>query len=368
MRNLRIAHISPDVFERSSSFIQANIRGLNGHVVSFFGGYFPTHYGMNKKLELSFLDKFIFKLFGQIQGLNRAEYALLKALKNERIDLVFTEYGPTASAVIQVLNKLSIPVVIHFHGYDVYHQPTVVKHKKNYEQLIKLGAHAIAVSKEMKQELIRWGFPEDRVIYSPCGCHSRFVKLPTQNQRQGFIAVGRMVEKKGPLFTIQAFELALQQGLQDELTFIGDGPLLAECQRYVDDNQLSGSIHFLGHQSHDFVLDKMLRSKIFLQHSVTSAEGDKEGTPVSIVEAMAVEMPVVSTYHAGIQDVVSGGKNGFLVQERDIKGMANFILKLASDHEMCLEMGKAGRVAVQQNYTDTSHLKAINLFIDKIVS
>ena len=73
MRNLRIAHISPDVFERSSSFIQANIRGLDGHVVSFFGGYFPTHYGMNKKLQLGFLDKFIFKLFWKNQGLNCQE-------------------------------------------------------------------------------------------------------------------------------------------------------------------------------------------------------------------------------------------------------------------------------------------------------
>lgn len=368
MKDLRIAHISPDVYERSSSFIQANISGLLGTVIPFYGGYFPTGYGQNSMIQLDLWDKIKFKILGKINGLNRAEYALYKVLKQQKIDLVFTEYGPSACAMIHVLRQLSIPVVIHFHGYDVYHQPTVTKHKSNYDKLIGMGAHAIAVSKEMRQELIHWGFPEHRVIYSPCGCHARFVQLPVQSHRQGFIAVGRMVEKKGPLFTIQAFEYALKKGMQDQLTFIGDGPLLASCQEYVQRNGLSEHIHFLGHQSHDFVLESMLKSRIFLQHSVTSSEGDKEGTPVSIAEAMAVEMPVISTFHAGIQDVVTSGENGYLVHEKDIAGMGDFILELSNNQERCMEMGKTGRITVENHYTDILHLKSINQFIGQIMS
>jgi glycosyltransferase involved in cell wall biosynthesis len=368
MKNLRIAHISPDIFEKSSSFIQANILGLDGTVVPFYGGYFPTKWGNNFPLELSIWEKFVFKFKNQIGGLNRAEYSFYKALKRERIDLIFTEYGPTACAIMRTIEKYKAPLLVHFHGYDVYHLPTVRKHKANYEKLISLQANAIAVSKEMKQELISWGFPSERVIYSPCGCHSRFVELQVPKERSGFIAVGRMVEKKGPLYTIKAFEMALKNGLKDNLTFIGDGPLMDTCKEYVVENKLGDYIHFLGHQSHDFVLERMLNAKVFLQHSVTSSEGDKEGTPVSVVEAMAVCMPVISTYHAGIQDVVAHGENGFLVREKDIAEMSKYILALAEDEEKCREMGNSGRTSVQKNFTDKAHLAAINDFIEKIMS
>ncbi len=367
MKKLRIAHISQDVFEKSSSFIQANIEGLDGTVVPFYGGYLPNKMGSGIDLKINFFEKVIFRFQQNILGLNRSEYALYKSIKQERIDVVFTEYGPAACAIVKVIERLQIPLLIHFHGYDVYHQPTVNKHKGTYSKLISIATGVIAVSKEMRQELIHWGFPAEKVVYSPCGCHSRFVELPLQSSRSGFLAVGRMVEKKGPLYTIKAFEKALKKGLDDHLTFIGDGPLLEECMQYVRQNGLERYIHFLGHQSHDFVLERMLNARIFLQHSVTSSEGDKEGTPVSVVEAMAVEMPVISTAHAGIQDVVGQGVSGFLVAEKDIDGMADYILKLAKDDALCVKMGSEGRIAVKGNYTDKTHLKTINDFIHQVM-
>ena len=358
-----IAHISPDEFEKSSSFIQANIRGLEGIVVPYFGGYMPRFSEGNEELKLGLIDRFIFKIKGDIHGLSRSEFALYKSLKRHRVDLIFAEYGPTASAVYRVANALKIPLLVHFHGYDVYHQPTVSKHKAHYQQIIAHGAKAIAVSKEMRETLISWGFPAQDVVYSPCGCHTQFLELPLPSERKGFVAVGRMVDKKGPLFTIQAFHRAIQDGLSETLTFIGDGPLMPVCRQYVEDNQLQKNILFLGHQSHDIVLQCMLKAKVFLQHSVTSHEGDREGTPVSIVEAMAVGMPVVSTRHAGIQDVVRHGVDGFLVSEGDVSSMADFIVQLANDPAGCERMGSEGRSAVRAHYTDKIHLQTINDFI-----
>ena len=367
MKKLKIAHISPDTFEKSSSFIQANIQGLEGIVVPFYGGALPNRSGNGDLLGLNVFERAIYKFRNQVLGLNRSEYAFYKAIRENRIDIVFTEYGPTACAIARVIERLKIPLIIHFHGYDVYHQPTLNKYKGTYSKLSSIATGVIAVSKEMRQELIHWGFPAEKVVYSPCGCHSRFVELPLPSSRSGFLAVGRMVEKKGPLYTIEAFEKALKKGLDDHLTFIGDGPLLEECMQYVRQNGLERYIHFLGHQAHDFVLERMLNARIFLQHSVTSSEGDKEGTPVSVVEAMAVEMPVISTVHAGIQDVVGQGVSGFLVAEKDIDGMADYILKLAKDDALCAKMGHEGRIAVKGNYTDKSHLKTINDFIHQVM-
>ncbi|MBM3427226.1 MAG: glycosyltransferase [Bacteroidetes bacterium] len=364
-KELNIAHISPDEFEKSSSFIQANIMGLEGNVFPYFGGYMPRYFGKHEELSLGLLDRIVFKVKGNIRGLSRNEYALYKSLKENEVDLIFAEYGPTASAVYRVAKALKIPLLVHFHGYDVYHQPTVSKQKKHYQKIIAQGATAIAVSKEMRQTLISWGFDADDVVYSPCGCHTKFLELSLPSERNGFVAVGRMVDKKAPLLTIQAFHRALKEGLKDTLTFIGDGPLMPVCKQYVDENELQKNVVFLGYQSHEVVLQAMLQAKVFLQHSVTSQEGDREGTPVSIVEAMAVGMPVISTVHAGIQDVVRHGVDGFLVSEGDVESMADFILRLAKDAAGCERMGKEGRAVVRSHYTDKIHLQTINDFILK---
>jgi glycosyltransferase involved in cell wall biosynthesis len=135
------------------------------------------------------------------------------------------------------------------------------------------------------------------------------------------------------------------------LCFIGDGPLLSVCRDFAQTLAIGHAVQFLGAQPHDAVAREMRRSRAFVQHSVTGADGDREGTPVAILEAGAAGLPVIATRHAGIPDVVIHDNTGLLVDERDINGMAEHMVSLARDAQFAGELGRAAASHVRKHYT-----------------
>jgi glycosyltransferase involved in cell wall biosynthesis len=103
---------------------------------------------------------------------------------------------------------------------------------------------------------------------------------------------------------------------------------------------------------------------MFVQHSVTPSYGDAEGTPVTILEAQAAGLPVVSTKHAGIPQAVVHGKTGYLVDERDVEGMAGYMSALLADRSACVAMGSQARQHIKQNYSMTRHISILQELID----
>src|SRR4030095_662225 len=94
-----------------------------------------------------------------------------------------------------------------------------------------------------------------------------------------------------------------------------------------------------------------------VQHSVVAPSGDCEGTPVSILEAGATGLPVVSTRHAGIPDVVIEGDTGFLVDEGDVAGMARHMIQIARNPRLADTMGRAARKHIEQNFSKDQRIK-----------
>ena len=135
------------------------------------------------------------------------------------------------------------------------------------------------------------------------------------------------------------------------LTIIGDGPLRADVAQIVKDLDLSNKVRLLGRQPHELVLQEIQRAHIYVQHSVTAPDGDEEGLPVSITEALAAGLPVVSTIHSGIPEVVRHGENGYLVNEGDIEMMATFMSKLADNPAKWPEFGQNGRQLLESEFS-----------------
>ena len=131
------------------------------------------------------------------------------------------------------------------------------------------------------------------------GCSRRADKDPDL-----LLAVGRMIPKKAPLTTIEAFARVAADFPSRRLEMIGDGPLLEDARRLAAERGLADRVAFLGLQPHPVVREKMARAAVFLQHSVTDADGNEEGLPIAIQEAMASGAVVISTRHAGIPDAV----------------------------------------------------------------
>lgn len=133
------------------------------------------------------------------------------------------------------------------------------------------------------------------------------------------LTVARLVEKKGIQYSIQAVAKVVKKYPQIEYKIAGDGPLKSDMESLIDGLKVNGNVKLLGGKQQGEIIELMKDADIFLAPSVTSNDGDQEGIPVAIMEALAQGLPVISTYHSGIPELVQDGISGFLVPERDTK-------------------------------------------------
>ena len=118
-----------------------------------------------------------------------------------------------------------------------------------------------------------------------------------------------------------------------------------------DELGLSESVHLTGRIPHDEVIAAFRRAHVYVQHSVTAPDGDEEGLPVSITEALAGGLPVVSTRHSGIPEVVRDDETGYVVDEGDVSGMAAAMVRMARQPERWDDFGQAARRLLEAEFS-----------------
>ena len=185
--------------------------------------------------------------------------------------------------------------------------------------------------------------------------------------------VGRLIEKKGPLDALEAFAQArqlAQEPLRAEmrLRVVGDGPLQLAMQRRMNELGLQGCVDVLGVQPPEAVAEWMRQSRCLLLPSRIASDGDAEGCPVVVLEAQLSGLPVVSTRHAGIPEVVLDGTTGLLVEEGDVAGLAQALVLMCRDPQRAKQLGSAGRARVMRHFTVDHHVKTVADVLSRVVS
>jgi colanic acid/amylovoran biosynthesis glycosyltransferase len=355
-----ICVVTPTEPSLTETFIRAHIQKLPARVTLVYG-WRPS---IDGSIVLSSPILICYKAWRMLTGggLEReTTAAYLKVFRERKIEAVLAEYGGAGVQVMDAAERAGIPLIVHFHGYDASNKSVLEEHKKTYPQMFETASAVIAVSRAMHRKLIELGAPEEKVHYNPYGVDcERFGGADPGSAPPIFIAVGRFMEKKAPQITIAAFSRTLKACPEARLRMIGEGPLLEECQLLANQLGVEHAIEFLGGQEHSVVQAEMQRARCFIQHSVVAPSGDAEGTPVSILEAGATGLPVVSTRHAGIPDVVVEGQTGFLVDEGDEVGMAHHMIELGREPALAARMGKDAREHIQQKFSQQQSL--INLW------
>lgn len=281
--------------------------------------------------------------------LNR--YRLKAALLRYR-GPVLIEYGTTAARALPVLRNLNRKFVVHFHGYDAHRSLIIEKHERAYREIFHLANAIVVVSRHMWETLVGIGAPVEKLHYIVYGIDPGLFKETDVSKNQAvFFCCGRFVEKKAPHLTIQAFHLAWQKQPGIQLRMAGDGPLRGYCEELISVLALGDAVQLLGELKPETVASELRTCRAFIQHSVTASDGDSEGTPVAILEAMSCGVPVISTRHAGISDIVGDGETGILCEEHDVDAMAQAIVHLASDPEKAGCLGKNAHAHVAGNFT-----------------
>ena len=275
---------------------------------------------------------------------------VLAFLRMHQPAAVLAEYGPMGCLLRGVCRAAAVPLYVHFHGYDASMLLRDPHQKRHYRALFRSAEGIIVPSHYLADKLAAAGCPFSKLYVNPCGVDpDRFV--PTSRVAQRLLAVGRLVDKKAPQLTIQAFARIAGRFSEARLDIVGDGPLAQQCQALICNLGLSGRVQLHGVQSSDYVAQLFREATLFVQHSLTALNGDAEGLPVAILEAMASALPVVSTRHSGIPEAVQDGIIGLLVEERDVEAMASAMCELLENPDRAVAMGVAGRKRVLAHFT-----------------
>jgi colanic acid/amylovoran biosynthesis glycosyltransferase len=152
-----------------------------------------------------------------------------------------------------------------------------------------------------------------------------------------------------------------------ELVIIGDGPQRGAAEELATSLGIDDRVRFLGAVDYSRCEEELRRSHVLLLHSVTAANGDQEGLPNVLGEAMSAGLPVISTKHAGIPELVRDGETGFLVNERDEVGTSAAMMRLAESADLRMRMGMAGRRLVEQQFSETRCRTVLEGLLDGLV-
>lgn len=360
---MNIALLSPSKNSYSETFIQAQKERLKGTVFYYYDGFMPT--------KLEGFDNFIIKNAGLkkklgLIGTDILAQSFSNSLKKHKIDIVLAHYGPTGEAVAEVCKQLKIPLVVHFHGYDAS-ITSVINVNNRYKHVFEIASYVIAVSKDMQIQLKQLGCPESKIIYNPCAPDDRFIEIMPKFTKQQFVSIGRFTDKKAPYLTILAFNEVLKKHPHANLLMAGEGPLLNTCKNLVELYKLSDNITFLGVITQDEFRIILIESLAFVQHSITADNGDKEGTPVAILEASGAGLPVIATNHAGIPDVILHKETGILVAEKDAEGMTDAMLELLKNPDYAKELGAKGKLRIKTYYNMINHINTLQNLLKSVI-
>jgi colanic acid/amylovoran biosynthesis glycosyltransferase len=274
-----------------------------------------------------------------------------------------------------VAQHLGIPLVVHFHGYDVSFLLPDAFWEEQYEALFDSASALIGVSNHICDKLKQLGAPEAKIQLLHGGIRlSRFDYDPPKPRFDGktvrCLHVGRLVEKKAPLDLVRGFSEARQQVGRDSdlrLTIAGDGPMREDVEDLISELGLPDHVRCLGNVPHERVVELMQESHLYTQHCKTASDGDEEGQGITFVEASATGLPIVTTRHNGIPDVVNDGETGFLVSEGDVEAMGEKIAYLALHPAEWPSFSEAGRRRVEEKFDLTKQTrKLISIYQDVV--
>lgn len=357
----------------TETFIKGHVDFLPLNKVYYFGklpvNIFPWGNVFSDNGYLRRFQNITFDFFG-IDQRKVFKNRLSRSIKGRKIDVVLAEFGTMGVQVYESCELAGVPLVVVFYGYDVWHKSTLDSNISKYQEMFSYATKIVGVSQDICKKLERIGCPNEKIEYLPCYVNlNRFKCTDHSNNPPIILSVGRFSETKSPHLTILAFNEVLKEIPDAKLVMVGKdggGELFEACHILVKALQIENSVEFKGILTPDEVKVEMDKASVFVQHSLTTPiYGDKEGTPVSVMEAMASGLPVVATNHAGIAELIISGENGFLVEEYDFLSMAKQIVYCLNNQELMAKIGKNASTSIRSNELISNHHKLLAEILNK---
>lgn len=279
---------------------------------------------------------------GAFHGLTAEQLLLSRWLRHRHTTVVLSEFGTSAADLLPVYRHAGVAVVPFFHGMDATRRDVVRRYRERYARLFAYSRCVLCASPHLAERLRLMGCRVP-VVSVPCLPSPFYYKLRATLAEPMFFFCGRFVEKKSPQAVLLAFAELVRTHPEARLVMAGDGPLLKSARQLAALLGIDGAVSFPGwidRSAHGQFLE---RATAYVQHSMRAPDGDCEGTPVSVMEAMAAGVPVISTRHAGIPFVARHDVTALLVDEGDYMSMARDMALLLEQPHTARRIGDEAR-------------------------
>lgn len=310
--------------------------------------------GMTVRNLLTAPVTFIRGIKGVVKNFNYDNYFFWSIFLDKDFDVILCHFGEQGKVGAYLKrNGIDGKLVSFFHGSDVHVLPRLLG-RYCYQQLFECGDLFFSNTNFTKNKVVELGCDKDKINVLPVGLDlSKFVykeRHYEHGHKFKILSVGRLVEKKGYRYSIEAVAKVMSKREDVVYNIVGDGPLRNELFEQVSLLGLGDKIVFKGALDHNRIIELYHASDVFLLPSVTATNGDMEGQALVLQEAQACGLPVISTLHNGIPEGVIDGVSGFLVPEGDSNAIAEKLELLIDRPGRIKEMGKAGREFVEDRY------------------
>lgn len=289
-------------------------------------------------------------------GVERRMWSHVAAMRCEpRFDVVVAQFGTNGRLALRMreLGAFAAPLATTFLGYDLTR--VVREHGPGYyADLFARGDLMLPLGECFRRRLIELGCSPEKIIVHRLGVKARAFEFSPRSLRPGevprLLSICRLVEKKGLDFALQALARVAGRGVAFEYHVIGDGPLRARLEASCARLGLRARVVFHGPMPRERVLGMLARGHVFLSPSVTASDGDQEGTPVAIMEAMSSGLPVISCVHSAIPELIRDEHSGHLVPEWDVAQLAERIERVLSRPERWPALAEAARETIEREH------------------
>ncbi len=277
-----------------------------------------------------------------------------KAGQENVFDLLHSHFGHEAVKMLALKRKLGVPMITSFLGIDASKYLRMPEWRKKYKQLFAEGNLFLALGPRMREALVGAGCPADKIKVHNLGIMVEEFPFRERTWREGenvTILMGASFrEKKGIPYALAAAAILKSRSIPFQIVIAGDGPLRHQIEQQTTALGLWGNVKLLGYVAPAAFRKLMEQAHLLMLPSITASDGDMEGTPFVLMEALAMGIPVVSTYHADIPEIVRDGVNGFLVPEKNAGALAEKLIQLIERPESWGAMGGAGREHVMKHF------------------
>jgi colanic acid/amylovoran biosynthesis glycosyltransferase len=311
------------------------------------------------KPALHFLRRFWFR---QVRDkpwqISRGELrALLCVLEKTDARLLHIYFGHIAVHLLPLIRAWPRPSIVSFHGADVMVDMNKSAYREATRQMLDVVNLVLVRSESLRRAVADLGCDERKIEVQRTGIpldefpfRERNFPASDGGGEWRFVQAGRLIEKKGLSVTLRAFANFLKRYPKAMLTIAGEGPLLGHLQELARELKIGNRVSFTGLISQEELRGLYYGSHVFVHPSETGPDGNQEGIPNSMLEAMASGLPVFATEHGGIPEAIKHSVSGVLVPERDDEELAWALLSAVEDRHFLSQIARNGAEVVGEKF------------------